>query len=256
MNEAQGVLSNIPANHCGVCLSQLGRNQEKVVSVKALPIRSNENCSVPEEKSPGANDDQLLVSRALKGELQAFRVLVERYERRVYALALSMLGHVEDAKDLTQEAFLKAFRSLSSFRQQSSFYTWIYRIAVNLAIDERRRRYRHMETSLEHNESFERNVEAQSSNLMRQQVKTPDVLLEQARLGGRIRRAMAQLSAEHRTAIMLREVDGLSYAEISRIVGCSPGTVMSRLHHARKRLRKALLSEEETFAQIARFSVR
>ena len=198
--------------------------------------------NVKSEAQPAEARDDVLVARAMKGDLSAFRELVERYQQRVHSVALGVMGNFEDAEDVTQDAFLKAYKNLSSFRGQSSFYTWVYRIAFNLAIDEKRRRYRHVETNVSEMSAID--VAAQDSKRDGTSILSdsprPDAELERSELRGQIAAAMAELSPEHRAVIVLREVEGLSYAEISDAVGCSKGTVMSRLHHARRRLKKAL----------------
>jgi RNA polymerase sigma-70 factor, ECF subfamily len=191
-----------------------------------------------------------LVERAKNGDVRAFRDLVERYQQRAYAIAYGVLGNADDAEDVAQEAFLKAFKKLSSFRGQSSFYTWFYRIVFNLSVDLSRRRYRHREMSYGDSFSLDAGVaHVDSSNVeLGAKVTTPEESLSRLQLRGRIAEAMAQLSPEHRAVISLREVDGLSYAEISDVMGCSKGTVMSRLHHARRKLQRSLrefFSEEK-----------
>lgn len=198
--------------------------------------------NVKSETQPAEMSDEVLVARATEGDMSAFRGLVERYQHRVHSVALGVMGNFEDAEDVTQEAFLKAYRNLSSFRGQSSFYTWVYRIAFNLAIDERRRRYRHVETNVSELSALD--IASQESKRdgtsMLSESPQPDVELERSELRLQIGAAMEELSPEHRAVIILREVEGLSYSEISDAVGCSKGTVMSRLHHARRKLKKAL----------------
>jgi len=186
--------------------------------------------------------DRVLVERARGGELDAYRQLVEKYQSRAHSIALGVIGNKEDAEDIVQDAFLKAYRNLSSFRGQSSFYTWFYRIVFNLAIDLSRKRYRRSETSLGDDGTLDAlNLHsAEDTGNLLGHVPTPDQVLHRQNIAVNIRRALDGLSSEHRAVIVLREVEGLSYSEISEVVGCSKGTVMSRLHHARKRLQRAL----------------
>lgn len=190
----------------------------------------------------GADVDAALVARARDGEVQAFRLLVEKYQNKAHAIALGVVGNYEDAEDVIQEAFLKAYRNLSLFRGQSSFYTWLYRIVFNLAIDLSRKRYRHVEASVGEAAILDMSPQQGSSveSRLLSRPQAPDERIETSELAAQIRRSMDNLTPEHRAVIVLREIEGLSYAEISDIVGCSKGTVMSRLHHARKRLQKAL----------------
>ena len=186
--------------------------------------------------------DDSLVERARNGETDAFRQLVDRYQKRAHAIALGIVGNYEDAEDITQDAFLKAYRNLSSFRGQSSFYTWLYRIIFNLSIDLSRKAYRRSERSLEDTVHQDAALHQATENhaTLQTAAETPHDHLHRMEIRDRFTRALNELSPEHRTVIVLREVEGLSYAEISEAVGCSKGTVMSRLHHARRRLQRTL----------------
>lgn len=187
-------------------------------------------------------DDSAVVERSRNGDKAAYRLLVERYQARAHAIAYGILGSYEDAEDVVQEAFVKAYRNLDSFRGHSSFYTWLYRIVFNLAVDLSRKRYRRSELSMGDSfvlDSTEGNPDVASDTLV-SRIDEPDRELDKNEFRVRFRQALEDLSAEHRAVIVLREIEGLSYAEISRVVGCSKGTVMSRIHHARKRLRRAL----------------
>lgn len=190
----------------------------------------------------GEDADVLLVKRASAGDVESFRVLVERYQQRAHAIALGIVGNYQDAEDVVQEAFVKAHRNLQLFRGQSSFYTWLYRIVFNLAIDLSRKRYRFSENAVGDARSLDLSAQANASrgDALVGHVATGEQGYERKELGKRISAALESLSPEHRAVIMLREVHGLSYTEISDTVRCSKGTVMSRLHHARKRLQKAL----------------
>jgi RNA polymerase sigma-70 factor (ECF subfamily) len=181
--------------------------------------------------------DWELVRRCKEGDRQASRELVERYQRRVVAIALGMLHDREDALEVSQEAFAKVFTNIQQFKEESSFYTWLYRIVVNLAIDRQRQRSR--QPLLERNDQEEGDsyridaIPDAASADPYEQVKDKE-------LGERIRAALAELTPAHKAVILLREVEGLSYEEISEVLQCSRGTVMSRLHYARKRLQSRL----------------
>ncbi|UCC66675.1 MAG: sigma-70 family RNA polymerase sigma factor [Deltaproteobacteria bacterium] len=172
-------------------------------------------------------EERELIRKVQKGEKEAFKDLIAPYQRKIYSLLYGMVGNREDALELTQEALIKAYRSIRSFRMASSFYTWLYRIAVNLALDFRRQRT----VNPEANEA-----------IGPQQKGRPDSSLLRKELNEQIRRAIAKLPSQHRAIILLREVEGLSYREISEVMGCQLGTVMSRLHYAREGLRGALAS--------------
>lgn len=184
--------------------------------------------------SPG---DGELVERARQGDREAFRVLVERYQRKVAAMALGMLRNREDALDVVQDTFTKAYQSLDKFKGDSSFYTWIYRIGVNLCIDHQRRESRYVPLTVDSEDSGDELVPPSAEELERDQ---PFDDARSAELGGRLVQAIEELTPEHRAVILLREVDGLSYEEISQVLECPKGTVMSRLHYARRQLQTRL----------------
>jgi RNA polymerase sigma-70 factor (ECF subfamily) len=150
----------------------------------------------------------------------------------VLAVAVGMTGNPEDAMDVAQETFLRAHRNLGAFLGESSFYTWLYRIAVNVAIDHRRRDARRSEVVTDTDVIAETNAA--------DRVTEPDAGASSAELRGTLLRAIDELTPEHKAAIVLREIEGLSYEDISRVMQCSKGTVMSRLHYARKKLQARL----------------
>ena len=200
-----------------------------------------------------ARDDHL-VERTLEGDSHAYQILVERYQQRLFAVVLGIMRHQEDALDVTQEAFVKAYKNLKSFRKQSSFYTWIYRIAYNLSIDEKRRKYRHVEDNLGEISELDRASASSSSGeeFLHGDRLSPEEALNKKEFAQMFSRALDKLSPEHRAVVILREVEGLSYTEISETVGCSKGTVMSRLHHARKKLQdllRVVLDKQENEAK-------
>jgi RNA polymerase sigma-70 factor (ECF subfamily) len=182
--------------------------------------------------------ERALVERAAQGDRDAYRILVEKYQNRVLSLVLSMVKSREDAEDIVQESFVKAYLSLKNFRGESSFYTWIYRVAYNMAIDFQRRDTRRngvvAEVRPTGGEDEPRPVEGVARD------GNPEESAHRRELAASLDEAMAGLSEEHRAVIMLREVDGLSYAEIADSLGVSQGTVMSRIHYAKKYLQRAL----------------
>ena len=185
-----------------------------------------------------SSGDWELVQRAQRGDREAFRTLVERYQAKVAALAMGMLRSREDALDVVQEAFTKAYQGISRFKGQSGFYTWVYRIALNLCIDRQRRESRMPEVSLEPPGRPDDGALAPE-----RAVTDGDQPFERARdaqIGRRLREAISELTPEHRAVILLREVEGLSYEEISQALDCPKGTVMSRLHYARRQLQTRL----------------
>ena len=162
---------------------------------------------------------------------------MERYQDRALGLALRVLRDEEMARDVVQDAFLKAYGSLDRFEGRSGFYTWLYRIVMNQCLDRKRRE--RSSRRVEWSEDLEREAPAdpESSSSPR-----PDLALERAELGGQLARAIAQLPEEARRTLELREVDGLSYQEIAECLDLPKGTVMSRLHYARRRVRQALVA--------------
>jgi len=181
--------------------------------------------------------DAEMLQAVLAGDGTAYQGLVEKYQNRVYAMIYGMVRNAEDARDLTQEAFVKAFRNLKSFRLESSFYTWLYRIAMNLAIDHTRKQKRR-ETKEFDEEIGTRDGDGGISDLHRSQ--SPRKALERKQLMSAINDALQKLPDEQRQIVVLREVQGLSYREISEVMGIPEGTVMSRLYYARKKLQKLL----------------
>ena len=184
-----------------------------------------------------APDDRTLVERCQAGELAAYEILVGRYRQRVFALAFSMLRNEQDAIDLSQETFVKAWQAIRGFKKNASFYTWLYRITTNLCIDFVRKRDRRptvpFEEAVDPDADIELEVAPSSQPLPSEEVRRKE-LREQ------IDAALLELSPEHRAVIQLREFEGLDYAEIAKAVGCQMGTVMSRLHYARRHLQKLL----------------
>jgi RNA polymerase sigma-70 factor (ECF subfamily) len=183
-----------------------------------------------------------LVRRARDGDRDAFRTLVERYQRKVAALALGMLRNREDALDVVQDTFTKAYQSLDRFKGDSSFYTWVYRIAANLCIDRQRRDAKlvHVPIDARGSDGEATGEEIPAAAL---EISEPDEPFQRARdaeISQALARAISELTPEHRAVILLREVDGLSYEEISEVLGCPKGTVMSRLHYARRQLQERL----------------
>ncbi|MGH2359509.1 MAG: sigma-70 family RNA polymerase sigma factor [bacterium] len=183
--------------------------------------------------TPGweTGDDQELVQRAKLGDRSAFEILVRRYQDRAYNVAYQILRHHEDALDVAQEAFARAYVSLARFRGGAGFYTWLYRILVNLAIDQARARGRKGSTSL---------ADSQAAIVQGESIPDPGVSLEAKELGEQIARAVASLPVKQRTALTLREIEGLSYQEIALVMNCSIGMVRSRLHAARRALQRIL----------------
>ncbi|MGH7396404.1 MAG: RNA polymerase sigma factor [Candidatus Rokuibacteriota bacterium] len=180
-------------------------------------------------------DERALIRRCIAGEAAAFEPLVEKYRQRVWRLAYQVLHDREEAWDVAQEAFVRAFHSLPSFRGQSAFYTWLFRITVNVATDRHRQRGARARAF-----GPERVTEEEWARSTPDPRGGPDQEAARAELRDRIRRALDALPPKARAIIMLSDVEGLSYREIAEVLNCPIGTVMSRLHNARKRLKGLL----------------
>lgn len=181
--------------------------------------------------------DADLVRQAQSGDTHAFDQIVTRYRGKVFGMCYQLIQNEQDAWDLAQDSFVKAWRALPSFKGDSSFYTWIYRIAHNTCYDWLRKRK--IESAGEFNDEIHRTVAAGAEAVPRDNLR-PDEVLKNMELGDRIQQAIAQLTPDHRTIIVLREVEGQSYEEIAKIMETSVGTVMSRLFYARKKLQELL----------------
>ncbi|MHB1844842.1 MAG: sigma-70 family RNA polymerase sigma factor [Deltaproteobacteria bacterium] len=186
------------------------------------------------------DDDSQLVRRAREGDKAAYRVLVERYQRRIHSFVLTILKDPDDADDVAQEAFLKAYRGLASFKGEAGFFTWLYRIANNLAIDLLRRRGHLIREELD-DAIFDEGAEAAAGGILGTQLgQNPAETMLRGELAAKLEEALAQLPEKHRAILVLREVDGLSYEEISEALDIPKGTVMSRLFHARGKMQRIL----------------
>jgi RNA polymerase sigma-70 factor (ECF subfamily) len=201
-----------------------------------------DGAAVSGSEAPAPFTDAAVAAKAAKGDHEAFRLLVERYQDRAYRLALRVMRDEESARDVVQEAYLKAYRSLDRFEGRSSFYTWFYRIVMNLCLDAKRRQP--ATRAVEWDEQVAMQTPASTGldavDADYQRSTGPSGELERAELREALRKAIEQLPDDARQTLLLREVDGLSYAEIAEALEIPKGTVMSRLHHARRRLRGLL----------------
>lgn len=189
--------------------------------------------------------EQEWVERARKGDETAFEALVTAHEKRIYNLCRRLVGNPEDAAELTQEAFLNAWRGLARFQGESAFGTWLYRLASNACIDflrkEKRRQGLSMTVSLEDEE--ERQVELPDERY------TPEGELERTEARRAVAEGLERLTPEHRQGLVMREINGLSYAEICAVLGLEEGTVKSRIARARNALRKVLTEQGNFFSE-------
>ena len=179
-----------------------------------------------------------LVDRAVCGNFEAFDQIMVHYRERMYGVIYNMTLNHSDAADLTQETFVKAFRSISKFKKKSSFFTWLYRIGVNLTLTFLKRKRKRKLFSFDHffgnSEANDRHSEFTSKEV------TSDKFTLLNELHEKLNEALSKLSDKHRTIVVLYEIDGLSHKEISQIMKCTEGTVRSRLHYAKLQLQSTL----------------
>jgi RNA polymerase sigma-70 factor (ECF subfamily) len=180
-----------------------------------------------------------LVRRCQTGDTEAFDELVTRYRTRVFGMIYNMIHSEQDAWDLAQDSFVKAWKSIKRFRGQSSFYTWIYRIVMNVTIDWARKK-QIKAGGAEFNDAIQSTEIDPASKTVPKADPLPYETMERGEVRARIDRAIAQLSPEHRAVILMKEIDEMQYHEIAETLGCSIGTVMSRLFYARKKLQNLL----------------
>jgi RNA polymerase sigma factor (sigma-70 family) len=190
--------------------------------------------TIPAAPPVDESGDRELVRLAQSGDANAFDELVVRYQERIYALVYHMTSNHEDAGDLAQEAFVKAWKALRNFKGDSSFYTWVYRIAVNHTLNHlktRRARTQHLSLN-----DLDFNAEHDPDLVQLISHKNPRRDINLRELGERLNDAMQKLSEEHRTVVTLHDIQGMPHDEIAKILECNPGTVRSRLFYARQQL--------------------
>lgn len=194
-------------------------------------------------RAPAPRDepsDNELITRFLGGSEEAFNRLVLKHQRRAYNIAYRFLASHEDALEVAQDAFVRAYRSLGRFKGRASFKTWLYKIILNLARNRHRWRASRGESkkvSLDNPKQYE---DSEGAREIEDRMLSPMRAIGGREIGQEIQRGLMQLAAEHRQAIILRHIEGLSYAEMSEVLQCAEGTVKSRLHRARLELREAL----------------
>jgi len=189
------------------------------------------------ERQQEADADWVVVKQVQAGDVAAFDQLIRKYRERIFGVIYNLTSNREDASDLTQDAFIKAFQSINRFQGQSSFFTWVYKIAVNTALSHLRKNRMRTFFSLEKVQEDETNSQI-LNQLTDKTGADRDTYLHE--LQEKLNEAMQKLSIKHRTVITLFEIDGLSHAEIAQIMECSEGTVRSRLHYAKQFLQGEL----------------
>ena len=181
--------------------------------------------------------DQLLVERAQRGDKRAFELLVEKYQRKLARLLSRLVRDPGEVEDVTQEAFIKAYRALPSFRGDSAFYTWLYRIGINTAKNYLVAMGRRAPTSTEIETE---DAEGYAEGELLRDINTPESLLLSKEIGNTVNAAIESLPEELRSAIQLRELEGMSYEEIAKLMDCPIGTVRSRIFRAREAIAERL----------------
>ena len=190
-----------------------------------------------------ATDDLTLVQRVRSGDQRAYKTLVERYQRKVYSVAVGMLKDREEARDVAQEAFVKVYRYLDHFKGDASFYTWLYRITVNICIDVMRRKGAGAgrAENVEFDETVQHDVNEANLGALGSRLGTnPQKSALRKELAEKIQAALEQVPEKHRAILLLREIEGMSYEDLARTLDIPKGTVMSRLFHARLKVQKVL----------------
>jgi RNA polymerase sigma-70 factor, ECF subfamily len=214
------------------------RNRKFTVGLNELGEHPSKNVAGGYRMGSAEPDDFDLVKRCQAGDTGAFDELVTKYRSKVFSMIYGMVQNEQDAWDLAQEGFLKAWRSIHRFKCQSSFYTWLYRIMTNVTIDALRRK------SFRSDSEFDDRIAPAEfeagSRTTPASAPLPDLSLERAEIRQRIELAIGKLTPEHRAVIVMKEIQDLQYNEIADILGCSVGTVMSRLFYARKKLQTLL----------------
>lgn len=202
--------------------------------IMSAPVTSTDG-----SETPAPVEEEVLVQRARHGDLEAYDELVRRYQERIYGTIYHMTANHEDANDLAQESFIKAFQALKSFKGGSSFYTWLYRIAVNKTINFLKQRKNRIHMSLN---DLDFNTEHDPDLVALISEKTPHREVNLAELQEKLNEAMLKLSEPHRLVVVLHDVQGMAHDEIAKVMDCNIGTVRSRLFYARQQL-QALLSD-------------
>ncbi|MEZ4392075.1 MAG: sigma-70 family RNA polymerase sigma factor [Polyangiales bacterium] len=211
--------------------------QDKVEGEEPDEVNPSEQKPSKASASHDRAIDRSLIERAAKGDSRAFRELVDRHQRKAHAVAYGVVRNVDDAREVTQDAFMRVYRHLDDFEGQASFSTWLYRIVVNLSIDLIRRRSPRKHLELDDRTELDG---APHELLPFRGDRDPLVSLERGRIVESVQQCLDQLPPYHRTIIVLREVEGLSYEEIAEAMQVPKGTVMSRLFHARRKMQRLL----------------
>ena len=188
--------------------------------------------------------EKLLVTKSKKGNIDAFEELISAYERKAYNIAYRMMGNEEDAKDMAQEAFIKIYKSIQNFREESSFSTWLYRIVTNVCLDELRKRKKDKLVPLELSIETDKGTAIVELSAERE---TPEDIYERVEKKQLIQNAISSLGEDYKTVIILRDIQGFGYEEIATMLNGSLGTIKSRINRARNQLKDKLRYQLELY---------
>lgn len=188
------------------------------------------------------DNEKHLLDKAKKGDIEAFEQLIAAYQKKVFNIALRMIGNYDDASELAQEVFIRIFKSLKSFKEESQFSTWIYKIATNVCLDELRKRKNKNLVSLDEDIKYD---DSEIKRQVEDNRPTPDVTAEKNEIRRIVHEAIGALSDDYKTVIIMRDIQGFSYEEIAKIIKCPEGTVKSRINRARQALREILSKKRE-----------
>lgn len=193
-----------------------------------------------------SENEKVLLDRAKAGEIAAFEQLIEAYQRKIFNIALRMVGNYDDAGDLAQEVLIRIYKSIRSFKEQSSFSTWVYRITTNVCLDEIRKRKNRKVISLDEE------IQVEDGEMKRQvesNEPSPEDTAEKSELQKLVGDAINDLPEDHRSVIILRDIQGFSYEEIAQMLQCPEGTIKSRINRARQALKNILQNKRELFIE-------
>lgn len=185
-----------------------------------------------------------LLKKSKNGDIEAFEELIEAYQKKVFNIAFRMIGNYDDASELAQEVFIKIFKGIKSFKEESTFSTWVYKITTNVCLDELRKTRNKKSISLDEELKLD---DGEVQIQIVDQRPSPETLFEQKEIKKTVKKAIDNLSHEHRIVIILRELNGLNYEEIAKILKCPVGTVKSRINRAKQELKEILKNKEELF---------
>lgn len=191
-----------------------------------------------------SDTERYLLEKAKNGDVEAFEQLIEGCQKKVFNIALRMIGNYDDANELAQEVFIRIYKSIKTFKEESLFSTWVYKVTTNICLDELRKRKKMKVTYLDEE------IKTEDSEIKRQvedERPTPDVQVEKNEVRKVVHNAIKGLSEEQRVMIVLRDIQGFSYEEIAKFLKCPEGTVKSRINRARSSLREILKTEMELF---------